>query len=164
MNWWSFLMLKNCQTTPTVCHVISYIVLIIILSHWILDIFNVNIQSEYDHQCSQIINQIKSTTTSIMRPPGIWGQLAKSGCLLNYLGPEFLGISKHLMKPIRRNYSNASEYWRNKIKPEQLWNQTVPFFKRTKILGTACEFGLSLIFLALSECMSHLGLNTNMKW
>ena len=37
----------------------------------------------------------------------------------------------------------------------------MPFFKRTKILGTACEFGLSLISLALSECMSHLGLNTN---
>ena len=34
-------------------------------------------------------------------------------------------------------------------------------FKRTKILGTACEFGLSLISLALSECMSHLGLNTS---
>ena len=56
-----------------------------------------------------------------------------------------------------------SEYWRNKIKPEQLWNQTVPFFKRTKILGTACEFGLSLISLALSECMSHVGLNTNAR-
>ena len=39
----------------------------------------------------------------------------------------------------------------------------MPFFKRTKILGTACEFGLSLISLALSECMSHLGLNTNIK-
>ena len=37
----------------------------------------------------------------------------------------------------------------------------MPFFKRTKILGTACEFGLSLISLALCECMSHLGLNTN---
>ena len=44
-----------------------------------------------------------------------------------------------------------------------MWNQIVPFFKRTKILGTACEFGLSLISLALSECMSHLGLNTNKK-
>ena len=37
----------------------------------------------------------------------------------------------------------------------------MPFFKRTKILGTACELGLSLISLALSQCMSHLGLNTN---
>ena len=45
-----------------------------------------------------------------------------------------------------------------------MWNQTVPFFKRTKILGTACEFGLSLISLTLSECMSHLGLNTNIKF
>ena len=45
-----------------------------------------------------------------------------------------------------------------------MWNQTVPLFKRTKILGTACEFGLSLISLALSECMSHLGLNTNIKF
>ena len=44
-----------------------------------------------------------------------------------------------------------------------MWNQTVPFFKRTKILGTAFEFGLSLIYLALSECMSHLGLNTNIQ-
>ena len=33
--------------------------------------------------------------------------------------------------------------------------------KKTKILGTACEFRLSLISLALSQCMSHLGLNTN---
>ena len=39
----------------------------------------------------------------------------------------------------------------------------MPFFKRTKILGTACEFRLSLISLALSECMSHLGLNTNIN-
>ena len=44
-----------------------------------------------------------------------------------------------------------------------MWNQAVSFFKRTKILGTACEFGLSLISLALSQCISHLGLNTNIK-
>ena len=44
-----------------------------------------------------------------------------------------------------------------------MWNQAVSFFKRTKILGTACEFGLSLISMALSQCMSHLGLNTNIS-
>ena len=31
----------------------------------------------------------------------------------------------------------------------------------TRILKTACEVGLSLISLVLSQCMSHLGLNTN---
>ena len=44
-----------------------------------------------------------------------------------------------------------------------MWNQAVSFFKRIKILGTACEFGLSLISLALSQCLSHLGLNTNIN-
>ena len=42
--------------------------------------------------------------------------------------------------------------------PEPVWNQAVSFLW-TRILGAACEFGLSLISLALS--MSHLGLNTN---
>ena len=44
--------------------------------------------------------------------------------------------------------------------PEPVWNQSVSFLW-TRILGTAYEFGLSLISLALSQCMSHLGLNTN---
>ena len=44
-----------------------------------------------------------------------------------------------------------------------MWNQAVSFFKRTKILRTACEFGLSLISLALSQRTSHLGLNTNIN-
>ena len=30
--------------------------------------------------------------------------------------------------------------------PEPVWNQAVPFCLRTRILGTACEVGLSLIF------------------
>ena len=57
--------------------------------------------------------------------------------------------------------SHASEYWRNKINLSQCGTRQCHFWKRTKILGTACEFGLSLISLALSECMSHLGLSTN---
>ena len=57
----------------------------------------------------------------------------------------------------------ACEYWRNKINLSQCGTRQCHFFKRTKILGTACEFGLSLISLALSECMSHLGLNTNIN-
>ena len=67
------------------------------------------------------------------------------------------------MKPTGRNYSKASEYWRNKINLSHCGTRQCHFLKRTKILGTACEFGLSLISLALSECMSHLGLNTNIK-
>ena len=57
--------------------------------------------------------------------------------------------------------SYASEYWRNKFNLSHCGTRQCHFVKRTKILGTAYEFGLSLISLALSECMSHLGLNTN---
>ena len=38
-----------------------------------------------------------------------------------------------------RNYSNASEYWRNKINLSQCGTRQCHFFKRTKILGTLGE-------------------------
>ena len=39
--------------------------------------------------------------------------------------------------------------------PELMWNQAVSFLL-TRILGTACELGLSSTSLALSQRMSHL--------
>ena len=54
--------------------------------------------------------------------------------------------------------SHASEYWRNKRNLSQCGTRQCNILW-ARILGTACEFGLSLISLALSR----LGLNTNIS-
>ena len=55
---------------------------------------------------------------------------------------------------------NASEYWRKKRNMSQRGTRQCRLLW-ARILGTACEFRLSLISSALSQWMSRLGLNTN---
>ena len=49
-------------------------------------------KTDFPHALAMILSRCSKFLVFEAWPPGIWRLLAKSGCLLIFLGPEFLGI------------------------------------------------------------------------